>query len=123
LVQREACDLLIPSNLSFDLLYPGIGAQEFYPSNFRNEAVPSFAGGAGGGVTIAGQPMRQERPVNSNAAGKLTAGAFPAMKRDAKIGRGEAMRRSITALIRHGEAWEARPPYWAPFAVASEGGR
>jgi CHAT domain-containing protein/tetratricopeptide (TPR) repeat protein len=62
-------------------------------------------------------------PVNSNAAVKLTTGAFSAMQRDAKIGRGEALRRSITALIRHGEGWEAHPSYWAPFAVVGEGGR
>jgi CHAT domain-containing protein len=62
-------------------------------------------------------------PVNSNAAVKLTTGAFSAMKHDGKIGRGEAMRRSITALIRHGEVWEAHPSYWAPFVVVGEGGR
>lgn len=62
-------------------------------------------------------------PVNSSAAVKLTTGAFSAMQRDAKIGRGEAMRQSITALIQHGKAWEAHPSYWAPFVVVGEGGR
>jgi CHAT domain-containing protein/tetratricopeptide (TPR) repeat protein len=61
-------------------------------------------------------------PVDSAAAVKLTTGAFAAMRQDAKIGRGEAMRRSITALIDRGKSWEAHPSYWAPFVVVGEGG-
>ncbi len=40
--------------------------------------------------------------VNSDAAVEITTGAFTAMKADAKIGRAEALRRSLKALIAKG---------------------
>jgi CHAT domain-containing protein len=60
-------------------------------------------------------------PVNSTAAVGLTTGAFAAMNKDKRIGRGEAMRRSIAALIEGGRPWEAHPSYWAPFVIVGEG--
>jgi CHAT domain-containing protein/tetratricopeptide (TPR) repeat protein len=60
-------------------------------------------------------------PVNSTAAVALTTGAFNAMNRDKRIGRGEAMRRSIAALVEGGRSWEAHPAYWAPFVIVGEG--
>jgi CHAT domain-containing protein len=60
-------------------------------------------------------------PVNSTAAVALTTGAFNAMNRDKRIGRGEAMRRSIAALVEGRRSWEAHPAYWAPFVIVGEG--
>ena len=41
--------------------------------------------------------------------------------RDAKLGRAEALRRAMLALIDKGEPREAHPAYWAPFIVVGEG--
>jgi CHAT domain-containing protein len=43
------------------------------------------------------------------------------MARDAKVGRAEAMRRSMLALVEKGSREEAHPAYWAPFVVVGEG--
>ena len=59
--------------------------------------------------------------VNSDAAVKLTIGAFTAMADDRAIGRAEALRRAMTKLIDEGELYEAHPAYWAPFVVVGEG--
>ena len=42
------------------------------------------------------------------------------MARDPKVGRAEAMRRSMLALIDKGEPQEAHPAYGAPFVVVGE---
>jgi len=59
--------------------------------------------------------------VNSVAAVKLTTKAFAEMKADPNIGRSEALRRSMVALIEQGEVHERHPAYWAPFVVVGEG--
>jgi hypothetical protein len=41
---------------------------------------------------------------------------------DKTIGRSEALRRSMVALIEQGKPHEAHPTYWAPFVVVGEGG-
>jgi hypothetical protein len=43
------------------------------------------------------------------------------MARDPKVGRADALRRSMLALIDKGEPHEAHPAYWAPFVVVGEG--
>jgi CHAT domain-containing protein len=43
------------------------------------------------------------------------------MARDPKVGRAEALRRSMLALIEKGEPHEAHPAYWAPFVVVGQG--
>jgi CHAT domain-containing protein len=45
------------------------------------------------------------------------------MVRDAKVGRAEAMRRSMLVLIDGGSPKETHPAYWAPFVVVGEGGQ
>ena len=62
-------------------------------------------------------------PVTSTAAVKLTTGAFAALRENPAIGRAEAMRRSIRALIadRSSEG-NADPSTWAPFVLVGEGG-
>lgn len=62
-------------------------------------------------------------PVISSAAVKLTTRAFDEMARDVSVGRAEALRRSMLALIDEGEPYEADPNYWAPFVIVGEGGR
>jgi CHAT domain-containing protein len=59
--------------------------------------------------------------VESDAAVKLTTRAFSEMRAAPDLGRGEAMRRSMAALVERGAAHEAHPYYWAPFVVVGEG--
>src|SRR5262249_39462072 len=60
--------------------------------------------------------------VYSDATVKLITTAIREMARDPKVGRAEAMRRSMVALIDRGKREEAHPAYWAPFVVVGEGG-
>jgi CHAT domain-containing protein len=55
-------------------------------------------------------------------ASSLEGLAFEANQADRKIGRAEALRRSMVALINAGRR-TAHPEYWAPFVVVGEGGR
>lgn len=59
--------------------------------------------------------------VYSDATVKLITTAIREMARDPKVGRAEALRRSMLALIDKGEPHEAHPAYWAPFVVVGEG--
>jgi len=59
--------------------------------------------------------------VDSQAAVKLTTGAFAALATDAASGRADALRRAMTTLIKHGEPHEAHPASWAPFVLVGEG--
>ena len=61
-------------------------------------------------------------PVGSDAAVRLTTGAFDELRASPAIGRAEAMRRSMTALLDKGPPEEAHPAFWAPFSVVGEGG-
>jgi tetratricopeptide (TPR) repeat protein/CHAT domain-containing protein len=58
--------------------------------------------------------------VDSNAAVKLVTRAVGEMARNPDLGRAEAMRRAMAALIETGTA-EAHPANWAPFVVVGEG--
>ncbi len=59
--------------------------------------------------------------VNSAATVELITRAFGEMQADPAIGRAEAMRRAMGILIAQG-GMNAHPAFWAPFAVAGEGG-
>ena len=59
--------------------------------------------------------------VYSDATVKLVTTAVAEMAHDAKVGRAEAMRRSMLALIKKGSLEEAHPAYWAPFVIVGEG--
>jgi len=61
--------------------------------------------------------------VYSEATVKLITTAMREMVRDPRVGRAEATRRSMLALIDKGEPHEAHPAYWAPFVVVGEGGQ
>jgi CHAT domain-containing protein/tetratricopeptide (TPR) repeat protein len=58
--------------------------------------------------------------VNSEATVQLITRAFDELKADPKIGRAEALRRSMLALIGAGGGY-AHPANWAPFVVVGEG--
>jgi CHAT domain-containing protein len=59
--------------------------------------------------------------VASDATAELIKTAVAEMARDPKVGRAEAMRRAMQALIDKGTPDQAHPSYWAPFAVVGEG--
>jgi len=59
-------------------------------------------------------------PVVSDAATALTTGMFMAMADDPGIGRAEALRRSMMAMMKR--SYLAHPLFWAPFVVVGEGG-
>jgi CHAT domain-containing protein len=59
--------------------------------------------------------------VYSDATVRLITGAVSRMASDKNIGRAEAMRQSMLAMIDKGGAVEAHPAYWAPFIVVGEG--
>jgi tetratricopeptide (TPR) repeat protein/CHAT domain-containing protein len=59
--------------------------------------------------------------VNSDATVKLITETLSTMAADKSVGRSEALRRSMVALIEHGDPQEAHPAYWAPFEVVGEG--
>jgi CHAT domain-containing protein len=58
--------------------------------------------------------------VESKAAVAITTGAFDAKSADPTIGRAEALRRSIRALIASGGV-NAHPALWAPFILVGDG--
>jgi CHAT domain-containing protein len=59
--------------------------------------------------------------VYSDATVKLITGTVDRMAADKGVGRAEALRQSMLALIDKGNANEAHPSYWAPFVVVGEG--
>jgi CHAT domain-containing protein len=58
--------------------------------------------------------------VDSEAAVAITTGAVNAIKAEPKIGRAEALRRSISALIGRGGRF-VHPSVWAPFVLVGSG--
>jgi CHAT domain-containing protein len=63
-------------------------------------------------------------PVLSDASVRLTTGAFEALAREPGIGRAEALRRSMLALLddTKAPAGFTHPVVWAPFSLVGEGG-
>jgi CHAT domain-containing protein len=59
--------------------------------------------------------------VYSDATVKLITGAVGRMVADRTVGRAEAMRLSMLAMIDKDDGSEAHPAYWAPFIVVGEG--
>ena len=59
--------------------------------------------------------------VKSDATVKLITGAVGEMTKDKSVGRAEALRRAMVAMIDKGQPREAHPAYWAPFVVVGEG--
>jgi CHAT domain-containing protein len=61
--------------------------------------------------------------VDSAATVKLVTGAVKHLRGEKPMGRAEALRQSMLAMIRHGGEREAQPAYWAPFVLVGEGAR
>jgi CHAT domain-containing protein len=59
--------------------------------------------------------------VDSQATVKLITSAMREIGHDKTIGRAEALRRAMFALIDRGDPREAHPAFWAPFIVVGEG--
>ena len=60
--------------------------------------------------------------VNSDATVKLITGAVSQLKAEPGIGRTEALRRSMLAMIDQGGPEDAHPSSWAPFVLVGDGG-
>jgi len=60
--------------------------------------------------------------VASESTVKLITKAVDELKRYPKIGRAEALRRSMLSMIDSGKDYEAHPAFWAPFVLVGEGG-
>ena len=60
--------------------------------------------------------------VDSDTTVKLITGAIAGLPPIKTMGRAEAMRQSMLALIDKGTPQEAHPAFWAPFVVVGEGG-
>jgi len=60
--------------------------------------------------------------VNSDVTVKLITGAMTHLATNKTIGRAEAMRQSMLALVEQGTPQEADPAFWAPFVVVGESG-
>jgi CHAT domain-containing protein/Tfp pilus assembly protein PilF len=61
--------------------------------------------------------------VDSDATVKLITTAMTAMTTEQRVGRAEALRRAMLALVNKGSAQETHPSYWAPFILVGEGAR
>jgi CHAT domain-containing protein/tetratricopeptide (TPR) repeat protein len=61
--------------------------------------------------------------VDSEATTVLAIATAQALARDPRLGRAEALRRAMLAMIDGKKAKYAHPSYWAPFVVVGEGGR
>ena len=61
--------------------------------------------------------------VDSLAAVLLISTAMEELRANPDVGRSEALRRSMAALIANGMPTSAHPFYWAPFVVVGEGAR
>ena len=59
--------------------------------------------------------------VDSEATVTLVTAAVGSVARDSKMGRAEALRRAILAMIDKGQPHQSHPAYWAPFVVVGEG--
>ncbi len=95
-------------------------------------ACNTAAGGAEGGEELSGMAQAffyagarallvSHWSVYSDATVKLITKALGEMTADRSVGRAEAMRRSMLALIDGGNPDEAHPAFWAPFVVVGEG--
>jgi CHAT domain-containing protein/tetratricopeptide (TPR) repeat protein len=59
--------------------------------------------------------------VDSAATVKLITSAVRTISEGQTVGRAEALRRAMLAMIDNGQPHEAHPAYWAPFVVVGEG--
>jgi CHAT domain-containing protein/tetratricopeptide (TPR) repeat protein len=95
-------------------------------------ACNSAAGGAPGGEALSGLAraffyagarslLVSHWAVDSDSTVKLITKALTIMASDKSVGRAEAMRRSMVAMIESGNPKGAHPAYWAPFVVVGEG--
>jgi CHAT domain-containing protein/tetratricopeptide (TPR) repeat protein len=60
--------------------------------------------------------------VASGPTVRLITKAIAELKANPKIGRAEALRRSMLSMIDTGKDYEAHPAFWAPFVLVGEGG-
>ena len=59
--------------------------------------------------------------VDSEATVKLITATVGTITTDKTVGRAEALRRAMVAMIDTGKNYESHPAYWAPFIVVGEG--
>jgi CHAT domain-containing protein len=95
-------------------------------------ACNTAAGGTGGAEALSGLARAffyaQARAllvshweVNSDATVSLITATVGEIGKNRTIGRAEALRRAMLAMIDRGKPHEAHPTFWAPFVVVGEG--
>ena len=95
-------------------------------------ACNTAAGGSKGGQALSGLAraffyagaralLVSHWAVDSDSTVSLITNVIHTMAADNSVGRSEALRRSMLALIEKGRPHEAHPAYWAPFVVVGEG--
>jgi len=68
-------------------------------------------------------PLVSHWSVISDAAERLTTGMLAELARDSELGRAEALRRSMVAVMDDASRPDlAHPAAWAPFVVVGQGG-
>ncbi|HEY2530520.1 MAG TPA: CHAT domain-containing protein [Xanthobacteraceae bacterium] len=60
------------------------------------------------------------RRACSDSTVKLITKVFAELKADPKIGRAEALRRSMVSMFTTGKDYEAHPAFWAPFVLVAK---
>ena len=92
------------------------------------------AGGDAGGEVLSGvaraffyagarSVLASHWEVNSAATVKLVTSAVQAIATDRRVGRSQALRQAMLAMIDGGRPREAHPSYWAPFVLVGESAR
>jgi CHAT domain-containing protein len=60
--------------------------------------------------------------ADSESTVKLITKAVTELRADPKIGRAEALRRSMLSMFMSGKSYETHPTCWAPFVLVGDGG-
>jgi CHAT domain-containing protein len=87
----------------------------------RPVRLPALKRSLGSRAFFYGEARSAHWEVASDATVKLITKAIAELKANSKIGRAEALRRSMPSMVDTGKHYEAHPAIWAPFVLVGEG--